>query len=450
MEKFNSLFSFLFQNRFIGYITSTIMMITAGTIYIFPVISVDLRNLLGYSLLEANFIFSCATFGNFVGILTGIFYDNFRTRFTSILASVLVCSSYTLIQLTCRGYLYNNSLLFGFYYLLVGFGGNAQVIIGSGTNSKNFPPERKGLVLGIVLLFFGLSGALLSPLYKFFEGPEKLANYYTMLSILGLFLPLINSIFLTEYEKPKEEEEFQEAKKPVANHDTSTLGMFITLRFYLVFLTWGVASGAGLMFMNNLGEIILSTGGPKDAATYLVPILLVSNCGGRVIGGLLLDIFGKWVSRPYFMLMTCAGALCASLLSAFSNFYMLFPAVVLQGFFFGVSMVVGVALPMDMFGPTYYGTNFSVCFAGPAIATLIFSTFMFSHIYSLNVPQDELKCTSGHHCYMWSFIIVAGCCLIGCILSLILALTTRKYYQKKQNNQQDKEIQENNNLIQSD
>ena len=97
------------------------------------------------------------------------------------------------------------------------------------------------------------------------------------------------------------------------------------------------------MFMNNLGEIILSTGGPPDAAIYLVPILLVSNCAGRVVGGLLLDILGKWISRPYFMLFTCIGTLIASILSAFANFEFLFPATILQGFFFGVSMVVGVA-----------------------------------------------------------------------------------------------------------
>jgi len=136
-----------------------------------------------------------------------------------------------------------------FNFTKVGFGGNAQVIIGSGTNSKNFPPERKGIVLGFVLLFFGLSGALLSPLYKLFEGPEKLANYYTMLSIVGFILPLINFFFLTEHEIPKIED-----SKP-STEDTSTFGMFITLRFYLVFLTWGVASGAGVKFQISISNV---------------------------------------------------------------------------------------------------------------------------------------------------------------------------------------------------
>ena len=53
----------IFANRFIGLITSSLMMITAGTVYIFPVISVDLRNALGFTLVEANAIFSISLFG---------------------------------------------------------------------------------------------------------------------------------------------------------------------------------------------------------------------------------------------------------------------------------------------------------------------------------------------------------------------------------------------------
>jgi MFS family permease len=186
--------------------------------------------------------------------------------------------SYTLIQLTVRGFLYHNTYLFAFYYLMVGYGSAAQIVTGSGTNSKNFSAKRKGLVLATVLLFFGLSGAVLSPLYNLFKGPTKLADYYTFLSILGLVLPCVNAMFHTHVPlktEPKKvsEEQIQEyeseiiplygEKKEVFDlKDTTTFEMFFTLRFYLVFLTWGITSGSGLLFINNLGEIIVSNNGP--------------------------------------------------------------------------------------------------------------------------------------------------------------------------------------------
>eukprot|EP01080_Neovahlkampfia_damariscottae_P006415 gene6415-10422_t len=422
-------------------------MLTAGTVYIFPVISVDLRNILGFSLVEANVLSSLSLFGAFVGIPTGIFYDYFGTRLTCLLAGALIFLSYSLIQLTVRGYLYHHPVIFAFYYLMVGFGSAAQIVVGSGTNSKNFSPKRKGLVIAIPLLFFGLSGAVLSPIYNFFEGPSKLANYYTFFSILGLVLPWTNALFHTEvdwkkFEDPIEsqenEETVQEDVNPIQDKevsqkipDTSTFQMFFTLRFYLVVLTWGIASGAGLMFINNLGEIIVSLNGPKGAATYMVPLALLANCSGRIVGGFSIDIISKWINRPYFMLFCCLGVSGASILSAFVTFELLFVCTIFQGFFLGLSMLVGVALVMDMFGPTYYGTNFSFCLIGPAGANFLLSTVKFSLIYNANILPGDLKCYSGHTCFMWSFIIVSILGIVGAFLSLILGLSTKDRYKIK-------------------
>jgi hypothetical protein len=63
MKSLSTVFSLIFENRFLGLFSSSMMMFTAGTVYIFPVISVDLRDILGFSLLEANAIFSISIFG---------------------------------------------------------------------------------------------------------------------------------------------------------------------------------------------------------------------------------------------------------------------------------------------------------------------------------------------------------------------------------------------------
>eukprot|EP01080_Neovahlkampfia_damariscottae_P005257 gene5257-8867_t len=413
-------------------------MLTSGTNYILPIISVDLRIITGFSIVEANLISSFSLFGSLLGILTGFYYDQFGPRFTSLLTSVLFIAPYTLMQLTLRGYLYKNAILFAIFNLIAGVAGQAQIVTTTGTNAKNFPPERKGLVVGTLMLIYGVGGALLSPLYSLFEGPEKVANYLTIYGLIGCAFPILNFAFLPA--KPIKKNGFQ-----VKNQDIGPFRMLFTLRFYLGFFIWGITTGCcknllkllnvlkALTFLNNLGEIIISVNSPEEATTYLFLILLISNCIGRVLFGFLSDLVRKWISNPFLMAFISLGLTSVSIFTAFSNYQMLYASTIVFGIFFGGSMVIGPTLPLDLFGPTYYGTNLAVIFLGVAGTNISMST-VFSLIYEYETPVGALKCKLGYQCFYLSFLIMAGLCFISFLFSILLGFSTLNLYYKKEEN----------------
>ena len=80
--------------------------------------------------------------------------------------------------------------------------------------------------------------------------------------------------------------------------------------FLLVLAYMFIVDGAGLMFINNLGSLLLSGGGSKDDAATIVIAQSVANFFGRLIFGIMADRFQAPSSRP--MLMVCVSLFMGS------------------------------------------------------------------------------------------------------------------------------------------
>jgi hypothetical protein len=66
---------------------------------------------------------------------------------------------------------------------MIGFGAASSYMACIGVNADNFSVRKQGLVVGIQLLFYGLSGSFFSMLFYFgFSSSENYSGYFSMLA----------------------------------------------------------------------------------------------------------------------------------------------------------------------------------------------------------------------------------------------------------------------------
>jgi hypothetical protein len=75
------------------------------------------------------------------------------------------------------------------------------------------------------------------------------------------------------------------------------LRLLLDLNFWILTLTFTVATGVGLMVVANIGMLILSLGKPESAQDIYVTIFSICNAVGRFGVGVSGDLLAKVVNR---------------------------------------------------------------------------------------------------------------------------------------------------------
>eukprot|EP00940_MAST-03C_sp_MAST-3C-sp2_P002446 g2446.t1 len=141
-----------------------------------------------------------------------------------------------------------------------------------------------------------------------------------------------------------------------ANHsDRGIFDVVRSLEFYALAASFLVGSGAALMLVNNLTQIVQSLSGIgsvsyMDTKTTLVTLFGASNLCGRVMIGTISDRLGGENNRPGFMLVCLFMMGVSHIILAMSNVAALFPATILVGIFFGGMFSLCAAMIGDIFG----------------------------------------------------------------------------------------------------
>ena len=236
---------------------------------------------------------------------------------------------------------------------------SAFVYIPALTVVQEWYPGRRGLVCGLVNLAFGLSAAVMAPL---FCRLLQTAGTGTMTGVFG-GLALISGLAAAHLMRrpvarvAAEGPDRVEKASPMAD---VTVSMALRTRaFWCLWLVWGLAGAAGISMVTLSVAFGSSRGLSGQEAVFLLTAFNLTNGGSRLVSGYLSDRIGRRVIMG--VSFAAAGLACWALPLARSlPAWALSAAVV--GFAFGTLFAVSGPLASDRFGLRHFGSIFGLIF----------------------------------------------------------------------------------------
>ncbi|MBN2033740.1 MAG: OFA family MFS transporter, partial [Deltaproteobacteria bacterium] len=250
----------------------------------------------------------CIVFA-FAMILAGKCQDRFGPRVTAFIGGILVGAGFIWISQTTN-----------YVIWVIGFGLLAGTGIGFGYSAatppalKWFPPEKTGLIAGLVVSGFGLASLYIAPLSKYLVGIwglQKAMLFFGiafLLVVCGLSTFLVNPPpgYVPESAKSRDGKPVT-ARKP--GFDEKPSEIMKKGSFYIIWLIFFIGAGAGLMVIGSVAGMAQKSMG--ELAFLAVAILAVGNAGGRILAGFLSDKIGRQATLMLILLFQAALMLIA-------------------------------------------------------------------------------------------------------------------------------------------
>jgi len=214
-------------------------------------------------------------------------------------------------------------------------------------------PGRKGLVSGLVSMTFGLSGAVMAPVYShLFQS----FGYMTMTRLAGAIVLLAGLAAATGIRLPPA------AGVPAHGSGILSVSAWQSVRtrsFGLLWFTNAFAGAAGIAMVTLAIPFGTARGLAGAEAVFLLMAFNFTNGASRLVSGFLSDKFGrKKIMSGAFFLVGCAYFLLPHLESP--AVWAALAAVV--GFAFGTLFAVSAPFVSDCFGMAHFGSIFGLVF----------------------------------------------------------------------------------------
>ena len=340
----------------------------------------------------------CCLVFSFVMILGGRCQDRFGPKWTAVLGGVLVAAGLGI-----------SSQSSDYLVWVLGFGVLAGIGIGFGYSAatppalKWFPASMTGKVAGVVVAGFGLAPLYIAPLTDLLlkKGGVGFAtlfySLFFLISVCGLAMLLKN---------PEEKALGVGKNSPALQVSVQPLGLFVRKDFYLLWMIYFIASGAGLMVISSINGMAKKSMG--EMAFLAVVVLALGNASGRVVAGFVSDKIGR---KATLLGVTILQAICM-LLAVPVTETLSFPILLVLlataiGFHYGANLCLFPAFAKDLYGLKNFGVNYGILFTAWGAGGFVLSRL-----------QQMLKASSGN--FRSSFLVAAAFLVVGALLTLLL------------------------------
>ena len=302
---------------------------------------------------------------------------------------------------------------------IIGFGILAGTGIGFGYASatpaavKWFPPEKKGLIAGIVVAGFGLASVYVAPVSNYLLGSYGVRKSFLVLGIAFGIVTLIITRFIKNPPSPvaAKPNPAQAKAAPASQNDYTWKEMMKTPTFYLLWLEFTCGALAGLMIIGHLAKIVaVQSNNTIKLGFIFVALLAVFNAGGRVLAGALSDKIGR--IRTIFI-VSVGQAIIMFLFSGASTITGFVVGSAIIGICYGSCLSLFPSACGDYWGMKNLGMNYGILFTAYGIGGI------FGPILAGRIADS-----TGN--YSMAYTIAAGLMILAAVLTFFTKAPAKK------------------------
>lgn len=268
------------------------------------------------------------------------------------------------------GYSHTPLLMAIGYGLMCGIGNALCYSTTMPSSIKWFPPDKKGLIAGIVVSGTSLATVYMSPIVNWL-----LADYGVSFTFFALGIGICAIIAPAAQLLGVPPVTYRAAgagKNPGAQEhaigkDLDWHEMIKTATFLKLWLMFLFATSAGLMIIGHIATIA-KTQADWDNGFYLIILLALFNTGGRMSGGLLSDKYGRVRMIQALLFLQ---ALNMMLFVHYVNFVLLALGAALAGLCYGAAFILFPLAIADCFGLKNLGVNYGLILTAWGLAGIL-------------------------------------------------------------------------------
>ena len=378
-----------------------IVLLCLGTVYSWSIFRKPLEKLLQIGATESLLPFTVllVVFALLMPI-TGFYIDRFGSRLVTAVGGVIMGLGYLLSSFDG-----NISMLTITYGIVAGIGVGIAYGVPLVVVARWFP-DKKGLVVGLTVIGFGLSPLVTAPLAKSLIDDYGVRQTFVIFGIAFIAIIVLISALLQTPPKGWKPAGWNPPVK-VTSSTNQSISMLKTPTFYGLWLCYAIGTFAGLAAIgisSPLAQEIIKLDAATAAST--VSLFAIFNGLGRVFFGWLTDrLTPKFAAIVAFVMVLIASIMMlnvgtgdvATYLVAFTLFY----------FSFGGWLAIAPTSTLSLFNPEDYAKNYGIVFTAFGVGALA-GTLLAGRIRDI------------FGSYTTFFYPTAGMAILGIILSVFM------------------------------
>ncbi len=301
----------------------------------------------------------------FVMIISGKVFDKVGPKITALIGGVLVTAG----LLTAASSTSYGSWILG-YGVLVGAGIGFGYAVITPVTIKWFPPNKTGLITGVVVAGFGMSSVYMAPLFSFLIKDFGLSHALTVYAIAFAVVVGICSFLLLN--PPKAEAGTAAVNASTEKDDIKVSEILTKSEFYILWMLFFIGSGAGLMVIGFVTDMVKK--GLGEQAFLGVAIIAIGNSGGRILAGYLSDKIGRLRTLLIMFVFQCLLMVVSALVTdkGISSVLLLVMATFI-GLNYGSNLSLFPSITKDLWGLKNFGINYGVLFTAWGVGGFVLS-----------------------------------------------------------------------------
>lgn len=356
------------MNRWLAVVGAILIQLALGAIYAWSVFTPSLEDA-GWTKAQTQFVFSAGlAFFAIVMVWAGKQMPTWGPKKLAMSGGIVLGLGYILAGLVGGT---NVALLVLFIGVIGGSGIGLAYVVPIAVGMRWFP-DRKGLITGLAVAGFGF-GAMgwvkLAGAWGNLIANVGLSMTFAIYGIVFLLMVVIGGIWMVfppDGWKPAGYTPPEAKKGQVAEGVNFTSNEILrTPQFYMIFLTFMISAGAGLMTIGLMklfpiealqGGGISATKASAMAGTAMAVFFSLANGIGRIAWGTMSDKLGRKAS--VVTMCVTQGVFMIAFVKMAGTPGLLFLAATLIGFNFGGNFALFPTMTADTFGAKHVGQNY--------------------------------------------------------------------------------------------